>query len=216
MSFIICERETLQGLVNFDDAKGNSGGNRNPASQPIAFMSSAYGPWSPQSNRGNSHKAMTRMVTSAHGAAPAQSMFLYQSQPLSSDEADIDFLQSTIEKYAGRSDFVDFVQWPAFITMNDQRYGTDVPSYMPNFQTADVDGDGNPTGTFTPVKWRDWKDATHNHFNGDNVNIILTNANTGGFDLAGTILVMLLNDAAPFDVQPIKDLPDVQALVITR
>ena len=86
-------------------------------------------------------------------------------------------------------------------------YDNGVPAYMPN-ATRPTDPD-DPESPTEPVTWRQWKDATHEHFEDGGSVYIPTCANNNSSYIAGSLCGDL--SAGGYDVKEMGNWPQADA-----
>jgi hypothetical protein len=99
--------------------------------------------------------------------------------------------------------YIELIDWPAFLRLSDVAYQTDVPTFVPNYQTPVIDPvTGDQTG-WTRLAWSEWKNENQTHLTsdvtGDGFNYIPLWSGNNGNHLALSVLKQIV-DAGGFVV----------------
>jgi hypothetical protein len=202
MAHLIVE-ENVIGVLSADTLPAAVGGGPNPFKNLIEFLDKTRGRWLHQNETKGGRSGFERLVANEFGVAPIAGRTIYKSPYFDAARLPVAVIPQAMGMFAAMGLSFELIQFPAFIQLADQQYDNQTPSYLPNSRITNEDE------TITKVTWDAWKDATHNHLSIDGQNYVPLNSNTGGHDLAGSVLVQLINGG--YNVQSMAAWPVIES-----
>jgi hypothetical protein len=207
MARIIADRESILELL-----KPQRGGSVNAWQQEFAYLS-AHNLFVEESDFTGGRSALAELVRRAGGPMPSNAETRFSIiETIDNDRFDILGFVALQTELIGSGLYIELIDWPAFLRLSDVAYQTDVPTFVPNYQTPVIDPvTGDQTG-WTRLAWSEWKNENQTHLTsdvtGDGFNYIPLWSGNNGNHLALSVLKQIV-DAGGF-VRGMKDWPEVE------
>ncbi len=193
MSRILADESAVRILAS-NDLPAEAGGGKNPFQEQILFLNSTRGAWNHQNETKGGRASFEEIISQNCGRIPDRQEVgpLYISPYFNPAELSIESIEQATILFTALGFYFEVVEYAAYLTIADQQYDNQTPSYLPKSRLTVVGEDGSET--VVKVKWHDWKayNQPGSHYSKDGLNFIQSHA-TGRL-LCSSLLMELKSD----------------------